>query len=213
MPKIYWGARILFYSLECIGMGTVSWKKHMKFRFGYFKVYTCKPVMHPVHSVNFQVWGWGKRGSWIFGTIYFYRLKVCFCFKIYINITTQRTTSMMPKSLPCTFNGINSFNCNHMQKRIVCIWTLLNTTSPLFSLELTLRANVHISWSEGVLCVLLEMRKWEWGSGSHRGVVGGDVNQDLRRAPAAHVSVAVPHAANQVGLYPGEAKTKDTLWP
>lgn len=42
---------------------------------------------------------------------------------------------------------------------------------------------------------------------THRGVVGGDINQDLRGAPAAHVSVAVPHAANQVRLSPvGENK-------
>lgn len=36
---------------------------------------------------------------------------------------------------------------------------------------------------------------------AYRGVVGGDINQDLRGAPAAHISVAVPHTANQVSLY------------
>lgn len=35
---------------------------------------------------------------------------------------------------------------------------------------------------------------------THRGVVCGDINQDLRGAPAAHISVAVPHTADQVGL-------------
>lgn len=38
------------------------------------------------------------------------------------------------------------------------------------------------------------------GVSTHRGIIGGDVNQDLRGAPATHVSVAVPHAANKVGL-------------
>lgn len=38
---------------------------------------------------------------------------------------------------------------------------------------------------------------------THRGVVGGDVDQHLGGAPAAHVSVAVPHAADQVGLSRG----------
>lgn len=38
---------------------------------------------------------------------------------------------------------------------------------------------------------------------THRGVVGGDVNQHLCGAPAAHISVAVPHAADQVGLSTG----------
>lgn len=38
---------------------------------------------------------------------------------------------------------------------------------------------------------------------THRGVIGGDINQDLSGAPAAHVSVAVPHTADQVGLSPG----------
>lgn len=42
---------------------------------------------------------------------------------------------------------------------------------------------------------------------THRGVVGGDVHQHLRGAPAAHVSVAVPHAADQVGLSRGGAET------
>lgn len=54
----------------------------------------------------------------------------------------------------------------------------------------------------------LSLRAETWGVGgseggvaiTHRGVIGGDINQDLRGAPAAHVSVAVPHAANQVGL-------------
>lgn len=36
--------------------------------------------------------------------------------------------------------------------------------------------------------------------GTHRGVIGGDINQNLGGASAAHVSVAVPHTANQVGL-------------
>lgn len=38
------------------------------------------------------------------------------------------------------------------------------------------------------------------GVSAHRGIIGGDVNQDLRGAPPTHVSVAVPYAANQVGL-------------
>lgn len=38
---------------------------------------------------------------------------------------------------------------------------------------------------------------------THRGVIGCDINQNLRGAPAAHISVAVPHTANQVGLSPG----------
>lgn len=43
---------------------------------------------------------------------------------------------------------------------------------------------------------------------THRGVIGGDINQDLRGAPAAHISVAVPHAANQVGLSPERYKQR-----
>lgn len=43
---------------------------------------------------------------------------------------------------------------------------------------------------------------------THRGVVGGDIDQDLCGTPAAHVSVAVPHAANQVGLFPREGGKK-----
>lgn len=38
------------------------------------------------------------------------------------------------------------------------------------------------------------------GKKTHRGVIGGDVNQDLRGASSTHISVAVPHAADQVGL-------------
>lgn len=45
---------------------------------------------------------------------------------------------------------------------------------------------------------------------THRGVVGGDINQDLRGAPAAHISVAVPHTANQVGLSPGGENKEHT---
>lgn len=48
---------------------------------------------------------------------------------------------------------------------------------------------------------------------THRGVVGGDINQDLRGAPATHVSVAVPHTANQVGLSPGGKNKEHTQWP
>ena len=48
---------------------------------------------------------------------------------------------------------------------------------------------------------------------THRGVVGGDINQDLRGAPAAHISVAVPHTANQVGLSPGGENKEHTQWP
>lgn len=44
---------------------------------------------------------------------------------------------------------------------------------------------------------------------THRGVVGGDVNQHLCGAPAAHISVAVPHAADQVGLSTGGAETRE----
>lgn len=54
----------------------------------------------------------------------------------------------------------------------------------------------------------LEMRREEMLEvKTHRGVVGGDVDQHLRGAPAAHVSVAVPHAADQVGLSRGGAHT------
>lgn len=47
------------------------------------------------------------------------------------------------------------------------------------------------------------------GVNTHRGVIGGDVNQDLRGAPPTHVSVAVPHAANQVGLTREREKHSD----
>lgn len=52
----------------------------------------------------------------------------------------------------------------------------------------------------------LEMREERLEVNAHRGVVGGDVQQHLRGAPA-HVSVAVPHAADQVGLSTGGAQT------
>jgi len=44
--------------------------------------------------------------------------------------------------------------------------------------------------------------------GTHCGVVCSDVNQDLRGPPAADVSVAVPHAADQVSLAPAGEKEK-----
>lgn len=46
---------------------------------------------------------------------------------------------------------------------------------------------------------------------THRGVIGGDINQDLCGAPAAHISVAVPYTANQVGLSPGRENKEQTM--
>lgn len=46
---------------------------------------------------------------------------------------------------------------------------------------------------------------------THRGVVGGDVEQDFRTASAVHVPVAVPHAGDQVGLGRDGRKAKENL--
>lgn len=42
----------------------------------------------------------------------------------------------------------------------------------------------------------------EYGSSeaTYRGVIGRDIEQDFRSPSAAHISVAVPHTCNQVGL-------------
>lgn len=45
--------------------------------------------------------------------------------------------------------------------------------------------------------------------GTYCGVVGGDVEQNLRGASAGYVSVAVPHARDQVGLA-SKGKRTDT---
>lgn len=55
---------------------------------------------------------------------------------------------------------------------------------------------ILIWWAQYVLKVM----RGTAGVSTHRGIIGGDVNQDLRGAPPTHVSVAVPYAANQVGL-------------
>lgn len=43
---------------------------------------------------------------------------------------------------------------------------------------------------------------------TYRGVIGRDIEQDFRSAPAAHISVAVPHTCYQVGLISDGKRTK-----
>lgn len=43
---------------------------------------------------------------------------------------------------------------------------------------------------------------------THRGVVRSDINQNFCGASATHISVAVPHTANHVGLSPTEEQKK-----
>lgn len=66
----------------------------------------------------------------------------------------------------------------------------------------------YMIWAWGLFSTSLS---WQADVRTHRGVVGGDINQDLRGAPATHVSVAVPHTANQVGLPPGGENREQTM--
>lgn len=64
---------------------------------------------------------------------------------------------------------------------------------------------------ERVTSLTVQTQSQHVGVTTHRGVIRGDINQDFCGASAAHISVAVPHTADQVGLSTGSKQILQVL--